>query len=319
MTNITIEKIKHLDNKPPSFKKIVYPEPVKEHIQRPFYVCCSIGARGSGKSYSVVKMILNQEDSGFINPTTGGKCDIRTIIFSPTLENNPIFNTIKSLDDDDKYDGFSEDKLSEILEELKEERAYAKEYNHYVSVYKKYKKMSEKEFSRWTDKEAVLLLYAYDFIDPNDLEKPKHEHGLICNIIFDDVLSDKNAFSNKKGSILNKLVLNGRHYMANVFICGQSLKSITRLIRLNTQVWILFSFKSQKVILDDLYDLVSGVVTEDEFIKLYEYATKDNHNALVIDEKDNCEKGIVFKRNFDEILRRGVEKNDIKKYKDIQI
>ena len=299
--NIFEEKITHLNNKPAKFKGINYPVPIQKHIQKPYYCCCSIGCRGSGKSYSVVKMLSNQEKSGFINPETGGKCDIRHILFSPTIEGNLIFKTLKYLDEDDMYNDYSEEKLSEILEELKAERQYTREYNEYVEAYKKFEKMTELEFWKWKDKDAIILLMSKDFVHYKELEKPKYPNSCVVNIILDDVLANKDAFSAKKSSVLNKAVLNGRHYGVNIFICAQNLKGITKCIRTNTQVWILFPFKSMKIILDDIFPEFSGTVNEEEFLSLYNYATKNDHDALVIDEKD--EKGVMFKKNFDVILR----------------
>lgn len=302
--NIIEEKIPHLNNKPAKFKGIIYPEPILPNIQKPYYCCCSVGMRGSGKTWAVVKMLSNAEKSGFINPETGGKCDIRHILFSQTYEANPIFKTLKYLDDEDIYDDYNESKLAEILEELKEERQYTKEYAEYVKAYKAYEKMTEQQFWKWKDKEAIILLMSKDFIHYNDLRKPKYPNGCITNIILDDVLSNRDAFSSKKSSILNRAILNGRHYQVNIIICSQNLKSITKCIRSNTQVWILFKTKSLKILIDDLYQEISGVVTEEEFLELFDRATTDEHDALVIDEKDNSIKGIVFKKNFDVILRR---------------
>ena len=301
--DISEEKILHLNNKPAKFKGIIYPEPLQSHIQRPYYCCCSIGCRGSGKTYSVVKMLSNAEKSGFINPETGGKSAIRHILFSPTIEGNPIFKTLKYLDEEDMYNDYNEGKLLEILDELKEDRHYTKEYNEYVSAYKKFENMTESQFWKWKDKDAILLLMNREFIHYDFLDKPKYPHGCIVNIILDDVLSNKDAFSQKKSSVLNKAVLNGRHYGVNIIICAQNLKGITKCIRANTQIWILFPFKSMKIIMEDLFPEFSGTVNEEEFLNLYNLGTNDEHDALVIDEKD--ERGVMFKKNFDVILCRG--------------
>jgi virulence-associated protein VapD len=154
---------------------------------------------------------------------------------------------------------------------------------------------------KWRDTESIMLLEAYDFVHYDEIEKPKHPHGLVCNVILDDVLSNKDAFSNKKGSWLNRAILNGRHYQLNVIVAAQHLKAITRCIRENTQLWALFPNKNLKTVIDDIYPLVSGRLTEEEFLKLYEYATDETHSALVIDEKDPAAP-LLFKKNLDTIL-----------------
>jgi hypothetical protein len=86
-----------------------------------------------------------------------------------------------------------------------------------------------------------------------------------------------------------------------VIICAQNLKAINKSIRLNTQVWMLFRFKSLKVLLEDIYPEVSNLLTEEEFITIYEKATLNDNDFLCIDEKD--EKQNRFKRNLDVILK----------------
>jgi hypothetical protein len=67
-------------------------------------------------------------------------------------------------------------------------------------------------------------------------------------------------------------------------------------------VWILFKFKSEKIILDDLYPEVSGLVSPDEFLSLYHYATTNPNDALIIDDKES-DRTRKFKLNFDIILK----------------
>jgi hypothetical protein len=162
--------------------------------------------------------------------------------------------------------------------------------------------MTQKQFNKWTDLEAIMILEAHDFCHPRKLPPITYPNGCITNILLDDVLSNKEAFSSKKSSLLNRLVLNGRHYKANVIICAQNLKAINKSIRQNTQVWFLFKTKSLKVLIEDIYqDLCSNILTEEQFLKLYEAGTIDDHSCFTIDEKD--EKQNRFKRNLDVILK----------------
>ena len=101
--------------------------------------------------------------------------------------------------------------------------------------------------------------------------------------------------------MLVKAILNSRHYGVNFLIAAQNLKSITKAIRTNVDIWVLFKFKSTKIILDDLYEEISGVLTPEEFLTYYEYATTQENDAFVIDGKANKEDR--FKLNFDTILR----------------
>jgi hypothetical protein len=53
------------------------------------------------------------------------------------------------------------------------------------------------------------------------------------------------------------------------------------------------------MILNDLVPTISSYNTEQEFEDIYNYATKDPHNALVI---DTTKGKLILKQNFDKLL-----------------
>ncbi len=55
-----------------------------------------------------------------------------------------------------------------------------------------------------------------------------------------------------------------------------------------------------ETVLEDVYALFSAFVKEEQFKELYEYATKEPFNALVIDATRGEP---IFKKNFDKVLR----------------
>jgi hypothetical protein len=292
--------IPFLDNKPPKFKPNLYPVAYKKHVQACYHITAAVGCRGSGKTFSVVKMLKNQEDSGFYDPITNDKVKIRHFLFSPTAASNPVFNALKYLDEDDIINDYTDEKLLEIIEEIKEERKKVKEYRAYVSAYKRYEKMSEAELRRCTDWDFLGLLMAYDYQDYREMEKPDQ---YVYNIILDDCLANREAFSAKKANTLTKAILNSRHIGINVLIASQNLKSIPKIIRNNVDVWILFKCKNEKVLMDDLYPEISSLYTPEEFLTYYNYATSaSDHDALVYDAKEPDKKDRM-KLNFDVILR----------------
>jgi hypothetical protein len=61
----------------------------------------------------------------------------------------------------------------------------------------------------------------------------------------------------------------------------------------------MFKFTNKKMVLDDIYPVVSDYVTEEKLMELYEYATNQPHDTLVI---DGTGRKIVFKKNFDKLL-----------------
>jgi hypothetical protein len=263
--------------------------------------------RGSGKSFSIVRCIKNQEESGgFYDPITKNNVPVRTILFSPTIANNPIFTSLSSLAEEDMINDYSHIKLQEILDEIKFEKEQTKEWKDYNIAYNKWSKMTPEQFYKWNDDEAITLLMSKQFLPPNKLKPPKYPDGVVVNIILDDCLAS-DAFSSKKGNTLLKSVLNGRHFGINMFIAAQNLKSVNKSIRNNTELFMLFKFCSMKIILDDLYELISGMITQEQFIEIYNHATQDDHDCLVIDKK--ADKGSQFKRNLDVVL--SINNNEI--------
>lgn len=299
--NIVEEHIDNLDNEPPKFKPNLYPVPNNPQLTfAPYFICCANGCRGSGKTYSVVKMLLNQEKSGFKDPVTGEKVYIRHILFSPTVSANPVFTALKYLDEEDIINEYTDQKLFDILEEIKAHNDEVKEYKKYVEAYKKYEKMSEHQIKNSKDYEMLALLTSKNFIHYKQLPEVKK---YVVNIILDDCLASKEAFSNKKGSTLVKAVLNSRHIGCNIIICTQNIKAVTKSIRNNVDIWILFKTKNEKVLMDDIYPEISSIVTPEEFLSLYTYATSgSDHDALVYDGKAK-KKEDRFKLNLDVILR----------------
>ena len=65
------------------------------------------------------------------------------------------------------------------------------------------------------------------------------------------------------------------------------------------QIYLLFKFADSETVLEDVYPLFSAFVKEEQFKELYEYATKEPYNALVIDATRGKP---IFKKNFDKIL-----------------
>lgn len=299
--DIEEEQIPTLDNKPPKFKNTnQYPLPNDPHVSRPYYIFVASGCRGSGKTFGITKHISIAEKSGFYDPVTGDKVKIRTILFSPTAESNPVFNALKSLDPDDIINEYTDEKLEEIIEQIKSEREAVKEYKKYVEAYKKWDHMSAEQLERCTDYEMLSLLYLHNFEDYKKMEKPEQN---IYFLVLDDCITNKSAFSSKKSSALTKAILNSRHIGICLYIATQHIKMVSKAVRGNVDIWMLFKTKNMKLLMDDIYPELSALVSPEEFLSLYHYATSASDNdALVYDGKEPDKKD-RFKLNFDVILR----------------
>ena len=227
---------------------------------------------------------------------------MRTILFCPTGNSdfNKIYTTLESLDQEkDIILDYSDEKLLEVLDNIKSEEEEIKEYYKYQKAYNKFKnneKLKDKH---------LLILDKYDFKDPFinfEMVKPKYTQYRVNFLIFDDLISHNSAF--KKNSKICNLTIKCRHHHCNLLFTTQYPKGIPPVIRTNTDLWVLFKFASKERILDQIYNEISSIVTIDQFEALYEYATKDSkHDALIIDNHNRVNKDLMFRKGWNIVLK----------------
>jgi len=274
---ITEINLKQLDNLPIKINKKKPPQSENKDLPPLFFTSLFIGAKGSGKTYSLVKLLKFYEASDIIDDE-GNKRQMRIILFCPTADSiaNPIYRTLRNLADEDVYTHYTDEILAEKLEEINDEYETIKAYNDYVKTYQKY----IKDYSKLTD-DDLEILHHHNFKKPSELEKPPFRHPRIIFMVFDDLIGDPQAFKKNKGNILNKLVITHRHLQANLLFTTQYLRSINPIIRSNTDIFVIFKFASKKQIIEKIYPELSGLITENAFLELYDYATADPNSALI--------------------------------------
>ena len=92
------------------------------------------------------------------------------------------------------------------------------------------------------------------------------------------------AFSNKKASVLLNNLIKNRHNGLSFAILAQSVKSVPKNIRANCNLFFIGKFASKQVVLEDMYEQVSNVLTEEQFEELYNHCVEDNqYGSLIID------------------------------------
>ncbi len=101
-----------------------------------------IGANKSGKSYGLVNLLKFNENEP-IKDSDNNTLQIISILFWPTANSaaNPIFQSLKSLQEDDIILNYSDDLLLEKIEEISIEKQIIEEYNKYVKAWKKFEKL----------------------------------------------------------------------------------------------------------------------------------------------------------------------------------
>jgi hypothetical protein len=287
--------IKGWDNKIVNHPKVVYPQCNDSGAPRNYFVSLFVGARGSGKTYLLTKLLKTFEEKKCFKDDK--EVPQRIVLISPTAhsDSNVIFKSLKNLDwDIDVLTEYSDEILKQKIQEVKKDLDESKEYQQYEKCYNKFKKVS---IDKLTDDECELL-YKYDFEEFKNIPEPKYPNAFLLHWVIDDMIGS-NIFKNGKSAFTN-LVTRNRHVIpGNIIIATQAIMQIPKTIRLNSNLIVLFKFANKKQVIDDIHPVVSAYVTEDQLMQLYEYATSEAHNALVI---DGTSSKIIFKKNFDKIL-----------------
>ena len=267
----------------PTNSKLNYPQCRCGNCPQFYFNLLSVASRGSGKTFNICKLISHYEQNQLID-NDGNVHPLRTIVISPTLDANPIFKGLKSLDDADIHDKFSDELLQSIVDDIKKNKEETDDYNKYLEAYKKAMKVNAKKITDWLDDNPEIydILKVYDFDDPAVIPKPKNLITPVNIIILDDLMAT-GAFTNKKLSSLTNNLIKNRHNGISFAILAQSVKSIPKNIRLNCNVFFVGKFASKKVVLEDLYEEVSNVLTQEQFEELYDTATNEQYGSLIID------------------------------------
>ena len=279
-----IEEIPLNFNFNPKNSKMNYPQCRCGQCPHFYFNLLSVASRGSGKTYNICKLIKHYEDNKLID-NDGKIHELRTIVISPTLDANPIFNNLKSLDKDDIHDKFSDELLQSIVDDIKKNKEETDEYNKYIEAYKKVINIKENKLNEFFEKNPEIydILKVHNFEDPDEIPQPKYLLSPVNIIVLDDLMAT-GAFTNKKlSSLTNNLIIN-RHNGISFAILAQSVKSVPKNVRANCNVFFIGKFASKKIVLEDMYEQVSNVLTEEQFEELYSHCIEDNqYGSLIVD------------------------------------
>lgn len=262
------------------FNQKKYPQCTCGNCSKFYWNALFVGSRGSGKTHSCVELIKHYETNKIKNDD-GDVVGIRTFLISPTIEQNQVFDVLKSLDDDDKHNNYTDKILINILDEILSIKKESEDYNNYKKLWIRYNKMKDKDIND-LELDELILLEKYNFDDFHNITKPKYLIPPINIIIMDDLLGS-DVFSRKSKSLFQNSLIKSRHLGICFCILIQSLKSCPKPIRLNCSVFWLGKFANLKTIMVDMYPDISSILTEKEFEEIYKYATNEKYGALVID------------------------------------
>lgn len=281
--DIKVEPLKNINTVIKHKKK---PLPTSNHPDlSPFYfIYTSIAQKNSGKTYSVCNFIKLYEEHGIKNGQ-GEPMPIKTIWCSPTsnFSTNSIIYTLKSLDEEDIYETVTEGTLIDIFENIKAEKELIKKKEKYNEAYKRFLKVKDPMLLKIED---IILLGEHDFETPSKVFGDLKDYMYFW--VLDDVIgSQDSVIGVKKNNFLNNLAIKSRHYQVNLIIIAQKLTYLPPIIRNQVDILQLFPSASKKV-LESYYDEVSNTLTWEEFLELFEFATKEKYSSLIINNHPNA-------------------------------
>ena len=294
---ITERIIPNIDDYQIKIKKHPIPQSSNKSLPPLFNTQLYIGSKGRGKTYSLVQLLSMYENSKLSDGIS--EYNIRTILIAPTAYStaNSIYQTLKSLNKDDIYLEYSDELLQKILDNIKQKKEEYQEYLEYKIAYDKFIKM--KDLTKLKDEE-LSLLEQYEYESPQLIFGDKKPD--VNFLIFDDLIGT-GAFNKKAKSLLTNLTIKHRHLLTNLIFTTQSFKQIPPTIRTNIDVYAIFKSSSYAEILDKIYEDLSGYIKYDDFKQLYEHATNDAHDALIIMNNSVMSGGkIDIRKNWDKQL-----------------
>jgi len=260
-----------------------------------FFSLLSVGSSGSGKTNAVINLIekLKPYYNVYILISPTGCIDIER-----RKRGEKKYNKLK-IKFDEEYQEYHHGLIGQIMSRQKKRLIDYEDWLKYKKIYDKaiehLTKNDNQEDAIYSFKDVEFIL-KFNFCTPNDKTEFKQQIPPTAMLIIDDMASTP-IYSN--GSSLGELInlqMKNRHYKMSVFNLLQAYKLCPRSIRLNSRVMMLFPCKSKKMILE-FSDTCNGQYTPEEFLKLYDYATRDKpYDFLYID----CNEG--FRKNFNKKL-----------------
>lgn len=275
---ITQERIQSISNAPIRDKaqdrRKIPPGLFKPHI-----TTMISGKTGSGKSTALIRMLKAYCDAGVFQ---------KVVLISPTAAYDEKYQMLPLTA---VHENYSDMLLDDIMEEQKADMEEYKDTERKIKLYQKF--MTGKRLT----KDDLLQLYTMLNPMTEELVKPiqKYDKLPYMAVVLDD-LGGTPAFRNGN-NFLNSIVCKSRHYLSNFFVCVQHPYQCPRALRSQCSHVILFQTKDKKL-LEELAKENCSHLNPEEFVQLFNHATREPHDFMLCDFKQN-----QVRRNFDEILK----------------
>lgn len=259
-----------------------YPQSKNKNLPKLFLNALLVASRGGSKTHTCVRLIKEYESSPLID-NDNIIHPLRVFLISPTVSANKIFKNLKSLNEEDIYEEYTDEIFQGIINDIDHTEEEIKLFKLYKEAYNLVKKTPSSKILKLIKNkpEIIDILETFQYQDPDDIDI-KYKERPVNFIVLDDLMSSS-AFSRKAESLLTYFLIRNRHKFISFFILVQHIKALSPAIRNNCNWFFIGKFCSHKYITDTLYEEVSNVLTESQFSDLYLHSTAEKYGGLVID------------------------------------
>ena len=255
-----------------------------------FYFGGIFGVRGGGKTTAMLNILEIEKDimlKGenkvyFISPT----CDSKVQHYIEKYPENFIYIdelTVKNLDK----------ALADIKQEVDKWKAEMELIDLLTIYLHDPKKLDEADMQKL---EGANFLETFDFDSINTAHPP------ISTLCIDDSMSSPliSSSNSKNGKHFLKFALKHRHspHYCNIFLMAQHIKTISKPLRVNMSMIIMFPFRDQNV-LKTIFDEYSGLFEHklQNFLDLIDEVERRKDHSFLLMYQDSAK---FVRINFDE-------------------
>jgi len=255
-----------------------------------FYFGGIFGVRGGGKTTAMLNILEIEKDimlKGenkvyYISPT----CDSKVQHFIEKYPENFIYIdelTVKNLDK----------ALADIKKDVDEWKSKMELIDLLTIYLHDPKKLDEADIQK---------LEGANFLETFDFESIDTAHPPISTLCIDDSMSSPliSSSNSKNGKHFLKFALKHRHspHYCNIFLMAQHIKTISKPLRVNMSMIIMFPFRDQNV-LKTIFDEYSGLFEHklQNFLDLIDEVERRKDHSFILMYQDSAK---FVRINFDE-------------------
>ena len=256
------------------------------------HMCTCLGGTGSGKTTAILEFLEWYDQACSFD---------RLIVFSPTGMKDPKMKRFiqnKHYFDVTYYPLYTDAIMKTEVASFEND---IDDWNSHLKKLQSYQKFASSKSTECLTLEELESLYETDFQKPR-WKYPKEYYPSFA-VLIDDHVGEKGLFgAGQCKGYLSELCVTHRHITLSIYLLSQKFSNfVPKQLRGGViNLWLLFSTKSRKH-MEEISAQVANKVTEETFIRVWEYATKAGpHDFLLVDYKAPPER--MFRRNLTHLI-----------------